>query len=128
MNLLAIETSDAACSIALQVGDAIHARHEVIPMQQSQVVLPWIDELLRAKSITLNQLDAIAFGCGPGSFTGIRLATSIAQGLGYGAGLPLIPVSSLAILAQTAYQTLGWDRVLVAVDARMQEIYTGAYE
>ncbi len=97
-------------------------------MQQAQLILPMIDSLLNAKKIKLNQLDAIAFGCGPGSFTGIRVATSIAQGMGYALDIPLVPISSLAALAQTAYNDLNWQHILAAVDARIQEVYWGFYQ
>jgi tRNA threonylcarbamoyladenosine biosynthesis protein TsaB len=115
MKLLAIETS----SFAL---------HHIAPQQQSQMILPMIDELLKSKNIALNQLDVLAFGCGPGSFTGVRIATSVTQGLAYALNLPVIPISSLAALAQTAYQKKGYKKILVAVDARIQEVYWAAYE
>jgi tRNA threonylcarbamoyladenosine biosynthesis protein TsaB len=102
--------------------------HRIVPQQQSQMILPMIDELLKSKNIALNQLDALAFGCGPGSFTGVRIATSVTQGLAYALNLPVIPISSLAALAQTAYQEKGYKKLLVAVDARIQEVYWAAYE
>lgn len=127
MNILAIDTSAAACSIALLKGKEIFAVHEITPMQQAQLILPKIDALLKTQQMTLQQLDALAFGCGPGSFTGLRIAVSVAQGLGYAASLPLIPISSLAALAQATYQELGWEKLLVAVDARVNEIYWACY-
>lgn len=127
MKLLAIDTSSTACSIALQIGKDILSRHVIMPMQQAQLILPMIKTLLTDANIKLNQLDAIAFGRGPGSFTGIRIAASVAQGLSFGAKLPVIAISSLAALAQAAYQSLGWEKLLVAVDARMQEVYWGIY-
>ena len=128
MKILAIETSSAACSLALMVDDDILSLHEIMPMQHAKNILPMIKKLLHSKDIDLKQLDAVAYGCGPGSFTGIRLATSIAQGLGYACQLPLIPISSLAALAETAYRDLHWDSVLVAIDARIQEIYYGQFQ
>lgn len=128
MKCLAIETSSIACSVALAIDDEIFALHRIAPQQQSQMILPMIDELLTSKNIALNQLDALAFGCGPGSFTGVRIATSVTQGLAYALNLPVIPISSLAALAQTAYQEKGYEKLLVAVDARIQEVYWGAYE
>lgn len=128
MKCLAIETSSAACSVALSLDDKIYTSHTIAPMLQSQLLLPMIDELLSSNNIILNQLDTIAFGCGPGSFTGIRIATSVAQGLAYGAKLPIIPISSLAALAQTTYQEKGWEKILVAVDARIHEVYWAAYK
>lgn len=128
MKLLAIDTSATACSVAIQIDDEVNVLHELAPMQQAQKILPMIDALLKASHLTLNQLDALAFGCGPGSFTGVRIAVSVMQGLGYAANLPLIPISSLAALAQAAYAELGWKKLLVAVDARIQEVYWGAYQ
>jgi tRNA threonylcarbamoyladenosine biosynthesis protein TsaB len=127
MNLLAIETSSNACSIALMVDDKLFFTHEVAPIQQAKLALPMIQELLTQQNLSLSELDAIAFGCGPGSFTGVRIAASMAQGLAYSANLPLIKVSSLASIAQAVYQELGYQNVLVAIDARMNEIYCGHY-
>lgn len=127
MKLLAFDTSSSACSLALLINNEVITLHRSAPMQQAQLILPMIDELLLMANIKLNQLDAIAFGCGPGSFTGVRIATSVAQGLGFSFNLPLIPISSLAALAQSAFVDLGWKDLLVAVDARIQEIYWGAY-
>lgn len=127
MKMLAIETSSEACSVALQIEEKIFSYHEIAPQQQAKIILPRIEKLFQDAKITLQEIDAIAFGCGPGSFTGIRIAVSVAQGLGYAANLPLIPISSLAALAQTAYEALGWKKIAVAMDARMQEIYCGLY-
>lgn len=128
MKLLSIETSSIACSVALAIDDEIFALHRILPQQQSQMILPMIDELLKSKNIALNQLDAITFGCGPGSFTGVRIATSITQGLAFALNIPVISISSLAALAQTAYEEKGYKKLLAAVDARIQEVYWGAYE
>jgi tRNA threonylcarbamoyladenosine biosynthesis protein TsaB len=128
MKLLAFDTSSTACSVALMMDDTIVAEHKIAPMQQAQLILSMLNKLLKENNVELNQLDAICFGRGPGSFTGVRIAASIAQGLGYAAGLPLIPISSLAALAQTVYQEIGWKKCLVAVDARINEVYWGAYE
>ena len=127
MKLLAIETSSSACSVALLLENEVKVLHEDAPMKQAQMILPMIDKLLKSSNIKLNQLDALAFGCGPGSFTGVRIAVSVMQGFGYAAQLRLIPVSSLAALAQATYADLGWKKILAAVDARIQEVYWGAY-
>lgn len=127
MKLLAFDTSSAACSIALSIDGNVTSCHEIAPMQQAKIILPLIDKLLKSANISLNQLDAIAFGCGPGSFTGVRIAAGVAQGLAYAAKKPLIPVSSLAAMAQTAYQEKGWTQLLVAIDARMNEVYWAPY-
>lgn len=128
MNILALDTSSSACSIALLVNNTVKSQHQDAPMQQAQLILPMIDDLLKSEKIELNQLDAIAFGCGPGSFTGIRIATSIAQGLAYAMQIPLIPISSLAALAQAAFVDLGWKNLFVAIDARIQEVYCAKYK
>ena len=127
MKLLAIETSASACSVALMIDDAITSLHEIAPMQQAARILPMINQILQNANVTSRDLTALAFGCGPGSFTGVRIATSVMQGLAYATGLDLLPVSSLAACAQTTYQDLGWEKILVAMDARMGEIYWGAY-
>lgn len=128
MKLLAIDTSSTACSVALLLDDDIKEEHQIAPMQQAKKILPMIKQLLLENNISLNQLDALAFGCGPGSFTGIRIATSVSQGLSFAAQLPVIPVSSLAALAQTVFMQKKWEKLLVAVDARMNEIYCGCYQ
>ncbi len=128
MKIVALDTSSIACSVALLLDEKISFLHRILPLQQAQSVLPMIQELLSSHKITLNQLDAIAFGRGPGSFTGVRIAASVTQGLAYALQLPVIPISSLAALAQAAYMELGWEKLLVGVDARIQEVYWGAYE
>ncbi len=133
MNILAFDTSTIACSVALYLSEPVpdgqvFSAHEICPMQHTAMVLPMIQSLLDAANITLDQLDAIAFGCGPGSFTGIRIAASLAQGLAFAKSLPVIPVSSLAAAAQAAYMQQGEERILVAVDARMDQVYWGAYQ
>lgn len=128
MNILALDTSSHACSLALLYQGEVSVIHELAPMQQAQTILSFIDQLLSSKNITLKQLDALAFGCGPGSFTGVRIAASVIQGLGYAMNLPIIPISSLAALAQAAYMDLHWEKCWVAVDARMSEVYWGIYQ
>ncbi|HSW69924.1 MAG TPA: tRNA (adenosine(37)-N6)-threonylcarbamoyltransferase complex dimerization subunit type 1 TsaB [Gammaproteobacteria bacterium] len=128
MKILALDTSSSACSIALSIDHKFFVRHEIAPMQQAKIILPLIKDLLEAANTTISQLDAIAFGRGPGSFTGVRIAVSAAQGLAYAANKPLISISSLAGMAQGAYQDLGWTKLIAAIDARMGEIYWGAYE
>lgn len=128
MNILAIDTSSNACSIALLFNHEVTAIHQLLPMQQAQTILPLLDELLQSKNVRLNQLDALAFGCGPGSFTGVRIATSVIQGLGFSHQLPVIPISSLAALAQSAYMDLKFEKCWVAIDARISEVYWGRYQ
>ena len=128
MNLLAIDTTEAACSAALLLDGAVMARFEVAPRRHSALILPMMEDLLRAGGVQLGELDALAFARGPGSFTGVRIAAAIAQGAAFGAGLPVVPVSSLQALAAGHCRRSGAEAVLVALDARMREIYWGAFE
>jgi len=123
VKLLGIETSSSTGSVALCVGDEVRAREIATPREQTERLLPLIDEVLAEAGIDLPALDGIAFGRGPGSFTGLRIATAIAQGLALASGVPLLPVSSLLCLAQTALRTQQATRSLVCVDARMGEVY-----
>jgi len=128
--LLAIEASADACSVALLHNGMVHERNELTPRQHSQLLLPMVDELLRESSLALRDINAIAFSAGPGSFTGLRLALGAAQGLAFGASLPLIAVSSLAALAQAvieARELKEGTQVFCVVDARMGECYVGQY-
>ncbi|MFZ2315160.1 MAG: tRNA (adenosine(37)-N6)-threonylcarbamoyltransferase complex dimerization subunit type 1 TsaB [Gammaproteobacteria bacterium] len=127
MNLLAIETSSNACSVALLKGETITVSHEVAPMQQTKQILPVIQKLLADAAITLKDLDAIAFGCGPGSFTGVRIASSVTQALAFVEKLPIISISSLAAIAQSAWLEQQYPQSLVALDARMNQVYWAAY-
>lgn len=122
MKILALETSTEACSAAIWTEAAVVERYES-GTQHSGRILAMVDELLKETGFTLSQMDAIAFGRGPGSFTGLRIGAGVAQGLAFGADIPVTPVSSLATLAQ------GVDapRVLAAFDARMQQVYSGVY-
>jgi len=128
MKLLAIETSTEACSAALLLGNEIQSRYEIAPQQHANLILPMVNELLAQAGIKLQQLDAIAFGRGPGSFTGVRIAASVTQGLAFGADVPVIPVSTLAAIAQHMYREQQKIKVLAAIDARISEVYWAAYE
>ena len=123
MKLLAIETSTEACSVAVYADGQVFARHELAPRRHTQLVLPWADELLAEAGLAKSQLDAIAVGRGPGAFTGVRLAIALVQGLALALDRPVLPVSTLAVLAM---QGQG-DKRLAAIDARMGEIYLGAF-
>jgi tRNA threonylcarbamoyladenosine biosynthesis protein TsaB len=125
--VLALETSGELGSVALLDGDAITERSIASPREQTATVLPHVHALLADASLTLRDLDAVAFGRGPGSFTGLRVATAIAQGLGLALELPLLPVSSLAAIAQGCWRGYGIERCLVCVDARMGEVYWARY-
>ena len=128
MKLLAIETAAEACSAALFIDDEISLRYEMQPRKQSELIMPMLDDLMKEADLKPSQLDAVAFGCGPGSFTGVRIAAGVAQGVAFGADLPVVRVSTLAALAQGHYRNSGYIRVLPAFDARMQEIYWGCYQ
>lgn len=128
VNLLAIDTSGASCSAALIYNQEVFSEFTLMERQQANQILPMIDRLLMQAKVSLNQLDALAFSCGPGSFTGIRLAASVIQGLAYACNLPVVAISTLQILAQGAYRALDAKNVLVAIDARMDEVYWGAYQ
>lgn len=126
--LLAIETSSDACSVAISTGTEIYQTIEHTPRQHTHQLLPQINQLLKNVGATLQQLDAIAFSCGPGSFTGIRLAASVVQGLAFGADLPVIPISTLQVLAQGVYRDLGAQYIAIATDACGGSIYWGSYQ
>ncbi|MCO6440792.1 MAG: tRNA (adenosine(37)-N6)-threonylcarbamoyltransferase complex dimerization subunit type 1 TsaB [Nitrococcus mobilis] len=126
--ILAFDTTTEACSAALSTAQGVFSRSEIMPRGHTRRLLPLLDELLGQAALQLSDLDAIAYCCGPGSFTGIRIAAGVAQGLAYGANRPLIPVSTLACLAQGVYREQGGEVVLTAVDARMDEVYWGVYQ
>jgi tRNA threonylcarbamoyladenosine biosynthesis protein TsaB len=123
VKLLAIETATEACSVALWLDGEVRERFEVAPRRHTELVLPWADELLAEAGIARTQLDAIAVGRGPGAFTGVRLAVALAQGIALALDLPVLPVSTLAVLAWPARH--GGGDVLAAIDARMGELYLG---
>ena len=127
MKLLAIETATEACSAALYIDGETVQDYRVAPRQHSQLILPMVEALLDTAGLRLKALDAVAFGRGPGSFTGVRIAAGIAQGMAWGADLPVVPVSTLAALAQGAVGKAARGRLLAAIDARMQEVYWGCY-
>ena len=123
--LLAIESSSETCSAALHDGADTRERHEHAPMRHAELLLPSVQALLAEADIGLAELDAIAFGRGPGSFTSLRIGIGVVQGLAWGAEVPVIPVSSLAAVALEAIELSGGDQTLVrvALDARMQQVY-----
>ena len=123
MKLLVLDTSTEWCSVALWLDGHIHARRVLAEQRHSSLLLPMVDELLRETGVTLRQLDGIGYGAGPGSFTGLRIACAVTQGLAFGADLPVVGVSTLESIAE---QT-GADRVLTVLDARMAEVYWAAY-
>lgn len=125
MNLLAIETATESCSAALLAGDRLLERSEFAPRRHAELLLPMCEELLAEAGLARADLDLISVGCGPGAFTGVRLAVSAAQGIALALDLRVVPVSSLAALAMQAPDN-GAD-VLAVIDARMGEVYAGAF-
>ncbi len=129
MNLLAIDTATESCSAALLCGESLLERSELAPRRHAELILPMIDSLLNEAGLSRRQLDGIAVGRGPGAFTGVRLAISVAQGLALGLDIPVVPVSSLAALAQDVPVDAAAlaESILAVIDARMGEIYAGVF-
>ncbi|QKE62377.1 tRNA (adenosine(37)-N6)-threonylcarbamoyltransferase complex dimerization subunit type 1 TsaB [Aquipseudomonas campi] len=125
--LLALDTATEACSVALLHDGKVLSHYEVIPRLHAQRLLPMIQTLLGEAGVELSALDAIAFGRGPGAFTGIRIAIGVVQGLAFALDRPVLPVSNLAVLAQRALREHGAQQVAAAIDARMDEVYWGCY-
>ena len=125
--LLAIETSSELASCALLVNDTVFCRESAGVRTHSQSILPMVQELLRDSHINLADVDAIAFGAGPGSFTGVRTACGIAQGLAFGASLPVLPLITLDAMALACRERSGAADILVVLDARMGEVYWAQY-
>lgn len=138
MHLLAFETATEACSVALWSGGEVRERFEIAPRRHAELALPWADALLAEAGVARSQLDAIAVGRGPGAFTGVRLAISIAQGIALALDRPVVPVSTLAALAMQASGgsdagtsspgvSEAGEGILAAIDARMGELYVGTF-
>ena len=127
MKLLAIDTSSLACSVALAVDGNVHERHEEQAREHTRLLTPMIRDVLADGGVTVDQLDAIVLGNGPGSFIGMRIAASVAQGLAHGAALGIVPVSSLAAVAAQVFEDADIAEVIVAQDAHMSEVYLGAF-
>lgn len=126
--LLVIDTSTEACSVALAIDTDFIEISEIIPRQHTHRIMPMITEVLAQADVSVKELDAIAFGRGPGAFTGLRIAAGVVQGLAFGANLPVIPISTLAALAQGAWREFKTDYVVSAIDARMNEVYWALYQ
>jgi tRNA threonylcarbamoyladenosine biosynthesis protein TsaB len=128
LKILALDTSTDACSAALLCDGQFLASFRLAPRQHSALILPLLESLLTQAGVSLAQLDAIAFGCGPGSFTGVRLAASVTQGIAFAQDKPVVAVSTLRALAQGAQREFGAQRVLSSLDAYMEEVYWGVYQ
>ena len=131
MNLLALDTSSQGCSAALIYDGQLTSRAEVAPRGHTRLLMPMIRELLNEANLSPSDLDGLAFACGPGSFTGLRIATGVVQGLAYGLEIPVVPVSSLQAVAAAAIEHFSMqngDGVAVAFDARMGEVYWACFE
>jgi tRNA threonylcarbamoyladenosine biosynthesis protein TsaB len=127
LKLLAIETATDSCSVALWDNGQVRELFEAAERRQTERVLPMVESLLAEAGWRLADLDAIGFGHGPGAFTGVRVAVSVAQGLGFAANLPLVGISTLAATAHTAALQYGDGEWLIGFDARMNELYMGGY-
>jgi tRNA threonylcarbamoyladenosine biosynthesis protein TsaB len=127
MKLLALDTSSLACSVALEIDGAITDRHEEQAREHTRLIVPMIRDVLAEAAITPADLDAIVLGNGPGSFIGMRIAASVAQGIAFGTGLGIVPVSSLLAVAAAAMDEKGSEFVAVCQDAHMSEVYLGLY-
>jgi tRNA threonylcarbamoyladenosine biosynthesis protein TsaB len=128
MKLLAIDTVTEACSVALWQDGEITTQEEVVYQSHTERVLPMVQALLAQTETALSQLDAIVFDRGPGSFTGLRIGAGVTQGLAMGLARPVIPVSSLAALAQGAWRLDQQGRILACIDARQAEVYWAAFQ
>ena len=127
--LLALETANDWCSVSLYDGQQVVAhRQDERSREQTRLILPMIDELLHEQQLTLATLQAIAFSCGPGSFSGVRINAAVTQALAWANDLPVIAVSTLQAVAQAAYRLHQCEQVVVALDARMGEVYSAAYQ
>ena len=127
MRILALDTSTEWCSVAGGDGKEWHREDELAGQAHSERLLPMVRSVLANAGWALSDLDGIAFGAGPGSFTGVRIGCGVAQGLALGADLPVLPVGTLAALAQEAHRTRNWCHVVACLDARMREVYVAAY-
>ncbi len=128
LSILAIETCSEACSVALLHREVVIQKISTEPRGHADNILPMIETLLESAKIQLKELDVIAFTRGPGAFTGVRIGTSVAQGLSVASGIPLIALSSLAVLAQGSFRRTGQTHSIATLDARMSEVYYGFYQ
>lgn len=128
MNILALDTCTESCSAALLYKGKLYEYAEMTQRGHSELILGMLDNVLAQAGIAITEVDALAFGRGPGSFTGVRVGVGVAQGIAFARDIPVIPVSSLAAVAQGAAEALDVDHLAVAMDARMGEIYCASFE
>ncbi|MFW5427178.1 MAG: tRNA (adenosine(37)-N6)-threonylcarbamoyltransferase complex dimerization subunit type 1 TsaB [Methylophagaceae bacterium] len=128
MNILALDTCTECCSAALLVQGRVFERVEMTQRGHSDLILGMMNDLFKQAEITISEIDAVAFGRGPGSFTGVRVGVGVAQGIAFARGIPVIPISSLMAVAQGAADKLNIDNIAVAMDARMGEVYSASYQ
>jgi len=128
LKLLAVETSTDACSAALFIDGEIREKFELAPREHTKLILPMIDSLMADAQLKPQHLDAVALSRGPGSFTGVRIATGVAHGIAFGADIPVVLVSTLAAIAQDFFNRRPEDVAFTAMDARMNEIFWGVYQ
>ena len=128
MKLLALDTSTEACSAALSIDGEITQRYQLAPREHTHLILGMIESLLQDAGLKSSEIDVMAFGRGPGSFMGVRVAAGVVQGIAFAHSLPVVPISTLAAMAWVAMEETGETQVLAAIDARMKEVYWGAYQ
>lgn len=128
MNILAIDTATEACSVALLTGDKTFSNRVITPQGHTKVLLDMCTDMLNQANLKKTDLDYVACGKGPGSFTGVRIGVGVAQGLSFGLSVKIIPVSNLQILAQGCIRSYECNRIIVAADAKMGEVYLGIFE
>jgi len=128
MNLLALDTSTESCSAAITINGVLYQQQQMTQRGHSTLILGMLDQLFKQADASIADIDALAFGRGPGSFTGVRIAVGVAQGIAFARALPVIPVSTLAAVAQAAYELNGNTNIAVAMDARMEEIYSASFQ
>lgn len=128
LKLLALDTSTEACSAALSIDGEISQLYKVAPREHTHLILGMIETLLQDAGLKSSDIDVMAFGRGPGSFMGVRVAAGVVQGIAFAHSIPVVPVSTLAAIASVAMQQTGETNVLAAIDARMKEVYWGAYQ
>lgn len=127
INILAIDTATEACSAAVLKGSKCFERYQLAPREHNLLVLPMIESVLEESGLNRSQINLVAFGQGPGSFTGVRITAGVAQGIAFGVDIPVVGISTLAAMAYAVLHTVG-DTALACIDARMGEVYWGVYQ